>query len=150
MGLRVRGQQSVGRKQPVFPESFPHQPQVLWIHGSIRVEKHAGRARAVQHYTRRKLVLQLDYHAFWLADTKDGWFRANATTQVRPVGTGSARRDIANNFTGQEVDFTAAYPLGKCLKILGGYSRFFAGPYLHDTGAAADADFVYLQTTLQF
>jgi hypothetical protein len=97
-----------------------------------------------------KLVLQGDYHAFWLADTSDAWFRANAVTQVRGVGAGATRRDIANNFAGQEVDLTFTYPVTKVLKLQGGYSHFFAGPYLHDTGAASDADFVYLISTIQF
>ena len=97
-----------------------------------------------------KLALQLDYHAFWLADTSDAWFRANAVTQVRPVGSGATSRDRANNFAGQEIDFTATYPIAKWVRLHGGYSHFFAGPYLHDTGAASDADFVYLQTVFQF
>ncbi|MBI4026238.1 MAG: alginate export family protein [Verrucomicrobia bacterium] len=97
-----------------------------------------------------KLVLQADYHAFWLADTSDAWFRANATTPVRGVGAGLTARDRAGNFAGQEIDFTATYPLAKWVKLHGGYSHFFAGQYLRNTGSAADADFFYLQTVFQF
>lgn len=97
-----------------------------------------------------KLNLQIDYRANWIEDTSDGWFRANGYTQVRPVGTGATLRDIADNFAGQEMDLSATYPVTKWLKLHGGYSHFFAGQYLHDTGAAADADFFYLQTVLQF
>jgi hypothetical protein len=97
-----------------------------------------------------KLGLQLDYHAFWIADTSDAWFRANTVTQVRGVGAGATARDRADSFAGQELDFTFNYPLAKWVKLHGGYSHFFAGSYLHDTGAAADANFVYLQTVFQF
>lgn len=97
-----------------------------------------------------KLMLQADYHAFWLADTSDAWFRANAATPVRGVGARNTLRDRAGNFAGQEIDFTATYPLAKWVKLHGGYSHFFAGQYLHDTGPAADADFFYLQTVFQF
>ncbi len=98
----------------------------------------------------KKLALDLDYHAFWVADTSDAWFRANATTPVRGVGAGATARDHANNFAGQEVDLAFTYPLAKWIRLHGGYSHFFAGPYLHDTGGAADADFLYLQTLFQF
>ncbi len=93
-----------------------------------------------------KLGLQVDYHAFWIAETNDQWFRANAYTPVRNVPT----RGSANNFAGSEVDFTATYPVVKWMKLLVGYSHFFSGAYLADTGRADDADFVYAQTMFQF
>jgi hypothetical protein len=93
-----------------------------------------------------KLALQLDYHAFWIAEVNDQWFRANATTPVRNV----AARNNANNFAGTELDFTANYPIVKWWKVLFGYSHFFAGSYLADTGTADDADFVYVQSIWQF
>jgi hypothetical protein len=38
----------------------------------------------------------------------------------------------------------------KWIVIDAGYSHFFAGDYLRDTGPSDDADFVYVQTTLSF
>jgi hypothetical protein len=93
-----------------------------------------------------KLGLQLDYHAFWIADVSDQWFRANAYTPVRNVPA----RTRADNFAGHEVDFTVSYPVFKWVKFLAGYGHYFAGPYLADTGRADDADFVYVQTLVQF
>jgi alginate export protein len=92
-----------------------------------------------------KLVVQLDYHAFWLADTSDQWFRANAYTPVRNVSA----RTLADNFCGHEVDVTVTYPFFKWMRTLVGYSHFFAGPYLADTGKADDADFAYIQVVFQ-
>jgi hypothetical protein len=110
---------------------------------------HNARAQAnITLFT--KLALQADYHAFWIADGSDAWFRANATTPVRGVGTGAARRDIADKFAGQELDLTFTYPVAKWWRLHGGYSHFFAGDYLHDTGAASDADFTYLISTFVF
>jgi hypothetical protein len=36
------------------------------------------------------------------------------------------------------------------MKILLGYSHFFAGDYLRDTGADDDADFAYVMTTISY
>ena len=38
----------------------------------------------------------------------------------------------------------------KQLALQAGYSHFFAGSYLKDTGANDDADFGYVQATIEF
>jgi hypothetical protein len=91
-----------------------------------------------------KLTLGLDYHLFWNVEDGDAWFRANGVTPVRPVTPG------ADRFRGSELDFTASYKFGKSVSLLLGYSRFFAGEYLSDTGAADDADFGYAQLAIKF
>ena len=94
----------------------------------------------------KTVKLQLDYHAFWLADTADAWYRANGITAVRPINKG------ADNFVGTELDFTATWKATKQLSFLVGYSHFFAGDYLKQTGSKAsdDADFAYVQATFDF
>ncbi|MCW0220279.1 MAG: alginate export family protein [Prosthecobacter sp.] len=91
-----------------------------------------------------KIKTTLDLHGFWLADTGDAWYRANGTTQVRPIN-GSA-----SNQAGAELDFTINTKLTAHLDMLIGYSRFFAGQYLDDTGAGDDAHFGYLMLTLNY
>jgi hypothetical protein len=86
----------------------------------------------------------VDAHAFWIADTNDSWYRANGVATVRPITPG------ASTYAGSEVDFTATYKAAKWLSFQAGYSHFFAGDYLSDTGAKADADFVYLQASIDF
>jgi hypothetical protein len=88
--------------------------------------------------------LQLDYHAFFLAETSDAWYRANGVTAVRPVN-GSA-----SSFAGTELDFTATWKATKQLSFLFGYSHFFCGDTAKATGAADDADFAYVQATFDF
>ena len=89
----------------------------------------------------KKLKVQLDYQLFWLADTSDGWYRANGTTLVRPITPG------ADSFAGSEVDLTLIYKANKNFTLQAGYSHFFAGGYLGDAGSGAqdDADFAYIQ-----
>jgi hypothetical protein len=71
--------------------------------------------------------------------------------QVRPVNA-AARK--ASPFAGSELDLTVGYAPKKWLKVLAGYSHFFAGNYLTDTQTAtagnSDANFGYLQLTLAF
>ncbi len=95
----------------------------------------------------KKLTAKAEFHAFWLADTNDSWYRANGIATVRPL-TPVAR--AASDFVGYEVDATLTYTVSKNLSFEGGYSHFFAGDYLSDTGASDDADFVYLQTSITF
>jgi hypothetical protein len=91
-----------------------------------------------------KLKAQLDYHLFWLADTNDAWYRANGVTAVRPISPG------ADSFVGSEVDVTLTYKATKNLTFLVGYSHFFTGDYAKASGASDDADFAYVQATLEF
>lgn len=91
-----------------------------------------------------KLKLTLDAHAFWIVDTNDSWYRANGTSAVRPAKAG------ASHYAGSEIDFTLTYKANKWLGFHAGYSRFFAGDYLSDTGVSSDADFVYLQASIDF
>ncbi len=94
----------------------------------------------------KKLTARLDYHLFWLADTSDGWYRANGTSLVRPVSPG------ADSFAGSEVDLTFIYKVSKTFTVQAGYSHFFAGDYLSGAGSGAsdDADFLYFQGQFDF
>jgi len=91
-----------------------------------------------------KLSTSLDFHLFWLDDTADTWRRANATTSVRPANA------AASNSAGSELDVLVTYAASSHLTLTAGYSHFFAGDYLSDTGAGSDADFVYLMTSIKF
>jgi hypothetical protein len=92
----------------------------------------------------RAFTIQLDGHAFWLYTNDDYWYRANAVTRVRALNRN------ADSFVGEEVDLTLAYAPWKFLKLQAGFSHFFAGDYVRQTGAASDANFGYLQATVTF
>jgi len=92
----------------------------------------------------RTVKLVLDYHLFWLADTGDAWYRANQTTQVRPISPS------ADSQVGSELDFTVQWQANERLLVQAGYSRFFAGDYVADTGTADDADFAYVMVSLTY
>ena len=95
----------------------------------------------------KAVTLRADYHAFFLANTDDAWYRANGIATVRPL-TPAARN--ADNYAGSEVDVLVTWSVNKYLTVDAGYSHFFAGSYLGDTGAQDDADFAYVQATVTF
>jgi hypothetical protein len=97
----------------------------------------------------RTLTVTLDYHAFWLADTRDYWYRSTgfSTARTRTPDGRDVRRIGADRFAGQELDLTLTWKPMKRVSILVGYSHFFAGGYLRDTGPSDDADFGYVRAT---
>ena len=100
----------------------------------------------------KNLELELQWHAFWLADTNDYWYRSNGVSTLRtkaPAGR-DVRRINASSYAGQELDLTVTWKVSKELKILAGYNHFFAGDYLRDTGPHDDADLGYVQAQLLF
>ena len=104
---------------------------------------------------RRNVEVTLDWHAFWLAETADYWYAGNnGYSTLRTTTPGNNGRDVrtigARNFAGHEIDFTAGWKVNTHLSFLAGYSHFFAGDYLRDTGTHSDADFGYLQATFAF
>jgi hypothetical protein len=100
----------------------------------------------------KKLDFEFHYHAFWLADTNDFWYRSNgiSTLRTRTPDDRDVRTIGASNFAGHEIDLIATYELNKFVKLQAGYSHFFAGQYLADTGADSDADFGFLVATFSF
>jgi hypothetical protein len=95
----------------------------------------------------KSVTVRAEYHAFWLETTEDFWYRANGITPVRPL---NARSRAAGNYAGSEVDFLVQWNVTKNVQVEGGYSHFFAGDYLADTGPSDDANFGYVQAKLSF
>ena len=100
----------------------------------------------------KKVDLEFHYHVLWLANTDDFWFRNNGISTLRtktPDGR-DVRTIGANNFAGHEIDFVVGVEPIPHVKVSTGYSHFFAGPYLADTGPSDDADFGYVMTMFNF
>lgn len=97
------------------------------------------------------LLVKLDLHGFWLADTHDYFYQANGVP--RTTG-GYGINPSAGNYVGAELDLTASYRIARYASVEGGYGHFFAGDYVKDSlaghGGAEDADFLYAQMTFNF
>lgn len=92
----------------------------------------------------KKLNLSADYHLFYLDTYKDNLYSAARTIKR------STKAGVDDTYVGSEIDLLAKYQATKFMGIWAGYSHFFAGDFLNQTGADDDADFVYAQTTFNF
>lgn len=88
-----------------------------------------------------KVTLEIGNHAFWVPSREDAVYNAGGGV-VRPGGVSSS------NYVGFEVDLTATYVIAPHLDFLLGYSHFFAGSLIDQSGASEDIDFVYF--TIQY
>jgi Alginate export len=84
-----------------------------------------------------KTGLRLTGQSFWLADTNDAIYNAGG-------GITRAPGSFDHNHIGYEVDLLATQSFGLHLEGYTGYSHFFAGQALSDSGPDDDVDFFYL------
>lgn len=91
-----------------------------------------------------KLKLTCSLHLFYLDEEEDALYNAGRVP-IRFDATGKASTTV-----GQEVDFTAEYTLNAHASALLGYSHFFTGEFIDDTGADHDPDFLYVQLSLKY
>ncbi len=139
-GDRDAGDGKTGTFQNLFPTNHP--PYGLMDVFSWQNQHNAVLRLAAQPH--EKVKTTLDWHGFWLATTSDAWYRANGKTEVRGI------QPDARRYAGSEVDLTMNVKVNSHLDVLLGYSHFFPGSYLADTGAADDANFAYVMVTLNF
>jgi hypothetical protein len=89
------------------------------------------------------LTLKIDGHLFWRASTDDALY--NAGGAVVRAGNLSNKAEV-----GQEIDLTAIYSVDKHLTLQGGYSHFFPGSFIEDSGPGRQMDWFYVQATYRF
>jgi len=85
------------------------------------------------------------YEGFWLAKaSSDAWFNA---------GAGVVRHGVpgASPYVGSEVDITLAskFPTLNFATLVG-FSHFFAGSFINQTGTSKDANFLFVQGKYRF
>ena len=57
---------------------------------------------------------------------------------------------VAAKYVGSEIDFLLNWQVDRHLTAYTGYSHFFAGTFLQDTGAHNDIDFFYAALNYSF
>ncbi len=106
-----------------------------------------------------RLTLQGDAHAFWLADTHDNFYAVNGARRgglgnpAGGAGTGFGVNSGYSSYVGSELDIVATYALAPYATLQAGYGHFFRGKYIKESWSqvgSADANWVYLQSTLSF
>ncbi len=88
-----------------------------------------------------RLDVKLTAHHFRRADAGDGLYNAGG-------GLSRAPSPGASIAVGNELDLTVGYRFDQHVSALLGWSRFFAGGFIEDTGPAEDANFLYTSVSL--
>lgn len=74
-----------------------------------------------------------------LASDSDAWVNAK---RHNPNGS-------SGDFVGQELELRVRYKIDPRVELEAGYSHFFPGPFVGNTGPADDGDLFYVQTTIR-
>jgi hypothetical protein len=91
----------------------------------------------------KKLTFRADYHAFWRHSDDDAVY--NAGGAVLRADSGSDE-----TFIGTEVDLLMTWQFDRHTQFYFGYSHFFAGDFIEETGAHQDIDFFYAAASYTF
>jgi hypothetical protein len=97
-------------------------------------------------------------NTFWLADTHDNFYNVAGAPRggVTPTpGNGFGINPKYNDYAGSELTLIAGWAMTRFAQLEGGYGHFFHGDYISQSWSAPgfgarDADFVYLQLTMNF
>ncbi len=88
-------------------------------------------------------TVKLAGHWFWRASSDDALY--NAGGGVLRAGSLGSEEEV-----GQEIDAVVTHKLNRHTTIEGGYSHFFAGDFLEESGTAEDVDWLYFQISYIF
>jgi len=82
------------------------------------------------------LTLSLQHYFFWRDSDRDALYNKSGAV-LRP-GTATTAR-----YVGAEIDLLANYTFTRHILGYAGYSRFFTGEFIRETGPHKDSDFLY-------
>ncbi|CAN5566116.1 hypothetical protein BH20VER3_BH20VER3_10850 [soil metagenome] len=90
-----------------------------------------------------KLTVRAEGHFLWRAEAADALYNAGGGV-VRRGAPGTSKE------VGSEIDLVANYRFNRHLDIEAGYSHFFPGTFIKQTGPDSDINFFYFQTQFYF
>lgn len=92
----------------------------------------------------KRVAIAADYHIFSLAQAEGDWKNAGGATLRKSTPSSSS------SFVGTELDITIKYTCQENVQVMAGYSHFFAGDFVENTGPGDDSDWGYLQVQTVF
>jgi hypothetical protein len=100
----------------------------------------------------KKVTLRTDYHAFWRQNDADAVYTVAAGAGSSPNAAGVLRAagTSGESYIGSELDLLLNWQVDRHLLLYAGYSHFFAGDFIEDTGASKDIDFAYMAVVFTF
>src|SRR5687767_7509893 len=91
----------------------------------------------------KRLALRGDYHLFWRYSDADALYGVGGGIQRAGAGSDAA-------FIGSELDVLINWQIDRHTSVYVGYSHFFAGDFIEESGPGEDIDFVYAAVTYTF
>ncbi len=137
------GDDASGGDVETFNQLFPLGHAYLGFMDFIGRQNNIDFSHGVAVHPVPKMTVAVTGHQFWRADADDALY--NAGGGVVRAGSLGASRDV-----GYEVDLTAKYKFDRHLVGLAGYSHFFSGDFIKESGPDKDMDFVYFQGVYTF
>ncbi len=137
------GDDSPGGDVETFSQLFPLGHAHLGYIDAIGRQNIIDFSQGISIHPLNQLTVNLHNHLFWRASSADALY--NAGGNVSRTGALGASRKV-----GDEVDLTFKYKFSRHLVGLLGYSHFFAGEFIGESGANDDIDFFYTQFKYTF
>ena len=138
----------------LFPLAHPYFGYIDALGRQNIVDLHVGAEATVLENARwaKKLSARVDYHWFWRASDEDAIYGTSAGGGFSPPAAGVLRGDLGSDETyiGSELDIVINWQIERHTHVHLGYSHFFAGTFIEDTGADDDIDFVYAMLSFTF
>jgi len=91
----------------------------------------------------QSLSLRAEYYQYWRQSGQDAVYQTTG-------GVLRANAPNTSNSIGSEMDFLLNWQVDRHLNCYAGYSHFFAGRFVEQTGASEDIDFLYAAVTYKF
>lgn len=129
----------------LFPSGHTYFGYIDVIGRQNIIDLHPGVDLTLAHGARyaEQVTLRSEYHQFWRQSDNDAMYNTSGAV-LRP-GTASGSRAI-----GGELDLLLRWQISRHFSAYVGYSHFWAGTFIADTGPADDIDFAYAALTFTF
>ncbi len=137
------GDDSAGRDVGTFNQLFPLGHAYFGYIDAIGRQNIVDLHPGLSVKCGEKLTARAEGHFFWRAEAADALYNAGGAVVRR--GAPGTSKDV-----GSEVDVVANYKFGRHLDLELGYSHFFPGKFIKQTGPDEDINFFYLQTQFYF
>ena len=139
------GRDGLGTFNQLFPSGHPYFGYIDAIGRQNIIDLHPGADVLLLEHKRlaERLNVRAEYHQFWRQSTSDAVYNALGAV-IRTSGASHA------SSIGSEIDLLLNWQIDRHLGAYAGYSHFFAGDFIHQTGAHMGIDFFYLAGTYTF
>lgn len=139
---------------PLFNTAHPYNGYADVVGRQNIIDAHCGVEFQLLENARyaKKLSLLAEPHFFWRADTSDALYNKTGGASSAPPNAGIARAADGSDssYVGSELDFILNWQMDRHLSGYIGYSHFFAGNFINETGPDRDIDFVYAALVYTF